>query len=135
MGRVRQAYGLSVNEVESVIQTLWPYAVFPVEWWRKTHEQYWRGFADSNQAVYRIESPALPEVDTAKPYFHVHLCALDVMEFFRKLSLNIQAGPLQQGLQYILDESYEESADLFQEEREFLFNTLVRLEKINIFEQ
>ena len=135
MGRVRQAYGLSVNEVESVIQTLWPYAVFPVELWRKTHEQYWRGFADSNQAVYRIESPALPEVDTAKQFFHVHLCALDVMEFFRKLSLNIQAGPLQQGLQYILDESYEESADLFQEEREFLFNTLVRLEKINIFEQ
>ena len=135
MGRVRQAYGLSVNEVESVIQTLWPYAVFPVELWRKTHEQYWRGFADSNQAVYRIESPALPEVDTAKQFFHVHLCALDVMEFFRKLSLNIQAGPLQQGLQYILDESYEDNATLFQEEREFLFKTLLRLETVDPIEQ
>ena len=135
MGRVRQAYGLSVNEVESVIQTLWPYAVFPVELWRKTHEQYWRGFADSNQAVYRIESPALPEVDTAKPYFHVHLCALDVMAFFRKLSLNIQAGLLQQGLQYILDELYEDYATLFQEEREFLFKTLLRLETVDPIEQ
>ena len=135
MGRVRQAYGLSVNEVESVIQTLWPYAVFPVELWRKTHEQYWRGFADSNQAVYRIESPALPEVDTAKQFFHVHLCALDVMEFFRKLSLNIQSGPLQQGLQYILEESYEDNATLFQEEREFLFKTLLRLETVDPIEQ
>ena len=135
MGRVRQAYGLSANEVESVIQALWPHAVFPVELWRMAHEQYWRGFADSNQAVYRIESPALPEVDTAKQFFHVHLCALDVMAFFRKLSLNIQAGPLQQGLQDILAESYEDNATLFQEEREFLFKTLLRLEKINIFEQ
>ena len=135
MGRVRQAYGLSVNEVESVIQALWPHAVFPVELWRRTHEQYWRGFADSNQAVYRIESPALPEVDTAKPYFHVHLCALDVMAFFRKLSLNIQAGLLQQGLQYILDELYEDYATLFQEEREFLFKTLLRLETVDPIEQ
>ena len=135
MGRVRQAYGLSANEVESVIQALWPHAVFPVELWRMAHEQYWRGFADSNQAVYRIESPALPEVDTAKQFFHVHLCALDVMEFFRKLSLNIQAGPLQQGLQYILDESYEDNATLFQEEREFLFKTLLRLETVDPIEQ
>ena len=135
MGRVRQAYGLSANEVESVIQALWPHAVFPVELWRMAHEQYWRGFADSNQAVYRIESPALPEVDTAKPYFHVHLCALDVMAFFRKLSLNIQAGLLQQGLQYILDELYEDYATLFQEEREFLFKTLLRLETVDPIEQ
>ena len=124
MGRVRQAYGLSVNEVESVIQALWPHAVFPVELWHRTHEKYWRGFADSNQAVYRIESPALPEVDTAKQFFHVHLCALDVMAFFRKLSLNIHADPLQQGLQDILEESYEESATIIREEREFLFKTL-----------
>lgn len=135
MGRVRQAYGLSANEVESVIQTLWPHAVFPVELWSRTHEKYWRGFADSNQAVYEIESPALPEVDTAKQYFHVHLCALDVMAFFRKLSLNIHADPLQQGLQYILDESCEANATLFQEEREFLFKTLVRLETVDPIEQ
>ena len=128
-------YGLSVNQVESVIQALWPHSVFPVELWRRTHEQYWRGFADSNQAVYKIESPVLPEVDAAKQYFHVHLCALDMMEFFRKLSLNIHADPLQQGLQYILDESYEDSAALFQEEREFLFKTLVRLETVDPTEQ
>ena len=135
MGRVRQAYGLSANGVESVIQALWPHAVFPVELWRRTHKKYWRAFADSNQAVYQIESPALPEVDTAKQFFHVHLCALDVMAFFRKLSLNIQAGPLQQGLQHILDESYENIDAIFPEERDFLFNTLLRLETVNIFEQ
>lgn len=77
----------------------------------------------------------MPEVDTAKPYFHVHLCALDVMAFFRKLSLNIQAGLLQQGLQYILDELYEDYATLFQEEREFLFKTLLRLETVDPIEQ
>jgi hypothetical protein len=70
MGRVRQAYALTANEVESVIQALWPDNVFPVELWRRTHEVYWRAVADSNQAVSNIESPALPEINLSAKYFH-----------------------------------------------------------------
>ena len=135
MGRVRQAYDLNNNEVEKVIQALWPDAVFPVELWRETHETYWRAFADSNQAVYKIESPSLPEIDLSAKYFHSHLCALDVQAFFRKLSLNIQASILHKGLKYILEEAYEDIDAVFPEEREFLFNTLSRLEQVDVFDQ
>ena len=69
MGRVRQAYGLNGNEVEKAIGTLWPCDVFPLELWRRTYERFWRSFANSNPAIYGIESPALPEVDTAQKYF------------------------------------------------------------------
>ncbi len=135
MGRVRQAYGLNGNEVEKTIQVLWPDSVFPVELWSKVHEAYWRSFADSNQAVYKIESPVLPEVDKTQKFFHTHLCSMDVMTFFRKLSLNIQASTLQQGLKNILEETYEDIDAIYPEERTFLFSTLSRLEKVDIYDQ
>lgn len=135
MGRVRQAYGLNGNEVEKTIQVLWPDAVFPVELWSKVHEAYWRAFADSNQAVYKIESPALPEVDKTQKFFHTHLCSMDVMTFFRKLSLNVQASTLQQGLKNILEETYEDIDAIHPEERTFLFSTLSRVETVDIYDQ
>ena len=135
MGRVRQAYALNDNEVENAIQALWPDAVFPLELWRKAYETYWRAFADINQAAYKVEGPALPELDTEKKYFHTHLCALDVLAFFKKMSEIIQGKVLQEGLRYILEESYEEIDVVFPEEREFLFSTLLRLETTDPLEQ
>jgi hypothetical protein len=113
MGRVRQAYNLNNNEVERVIQALWPDAVFPVELWSWTHGTFWRAFAEVNQATYKIESPALPEIDFSAKYFHTHLCAVDVVSFFRKLSLNIHVNALREGLHYILEESYEDIDAVF----------------------
>jgi hypothetical protein len=135
IGRVRQAYGLNGNEVEKTIQVLWPDAVFPVELWSKVHEAYWRAFADSNQAVYKIESPALPEVDKTQKFFHTHLCSMDVMTFFRKLSLNVQASILQKGFNNILEETYEDIDAIYPDERTFLFSTLSRLETVDIYDQ
>jgi hypothetical protein len=135
IGRVKQAYGLNENEAENAIQALWPDNVCPVELWHRTHETYWRAFADANQATYKIESPALPEVDTTKKFFHTYLCSVDVMTFFRKLSLNIQAKILREGLKYILEETYENIDAVFPEEREFLFSTLSRLETVDIDDQ
>ena len=135
MGRVRQAFGLSGNEVEKTIQVLWPGAVFPVELWSKVHETYWRSFADSNQAVYGTESPALPEVDTTNKFFHTYLCSVDIMTFFRKLSLNIQAKILQKGLKNILEETYDDIDCVYPEERKYLFSTLSRLETVDIYDQ
>lgn len=135
MGLVRRAYNLTGNEGENVIQALWPNNVFPVELWRRAHETFWRGFADSNQAVYKIESPPLPEINLSAKYFHPHLCALDVQAFFRKLSLNIQASTLRKGLNFILEESCEDINAVFPEERDFLFSSLERLETTDFFEQ
>lgn len=137
LGRVRQAYGLNANEVESVIQALWPRgAVFPLDLWRKADATFWRAFADSNQAVYKIESPALPETDPDyTKYFHTSLFSLDIETFFRKLSMNIHSHALYEGLKYILEESYEEIDTIFPEERDFLFSTLRRLEETDVSTQ
>lgn len=135
VGRVRQAYDLTANEVEQLIQSLWPDAVFPVELWNRTHETFWRAFADARQAVYKMESPTLPQVDLSLKRFQTYLLAHDIMDFFRRLSLNIHVNALKPGLTSILEESYEDMESIFSKEREFLFTSLDRLNTENIFEQ
>lgn len=135
VGRVRQAYDLTANEVEQLIQALWPDAVFPVELWYRTHETFWRAFADARQAAYKVESPTLPQVNLSLQRFQTDLFAHDIMDFFRRLSLNIHVNALKQGLTYILEESYEDTESVFPEERDFLFNSLNQLKTENIFEQ
>lgn len=135
LGRVRQAYRLTSNEVETVIQAMWPHAVFPVELWRRTYEAYWKDFADSNQTIYNRESPALPQPFLSEKCFHTYLFGYDIMDFFRKLSENIHANALEQGLKYILEETYDEIENIFPEEREFLFHSLKRLETEDFLNQ
>ena len=127
LGRVRQAYWLTSNEVETVIQAMWPHAVFPAELWRRAHEAYWKDFADSNQTVYNIESPTLPQPCLSDKRIHTYLFGCDIMDFFKKLSWNIHANALELGLKYILEETYDEIDNVFPEEREFLFHTLKNL--------
>ena len=105
LGRVRQAYRLTSNEVETVIQALWPHAVFPSELWRRAHEAYWKDFADSNQTVYNIESPTLPQPCLSDKRINTYLFGCDIMDFFKKLSWNIHANALELGLKYILEET------------------------------
>ena len=128
IGRVRQAYRLTDNEIERLIQAMWPHAVFPAELWRRAHEAYWKDFADSNQTVYHRESPAVPQPSLSDKHFHTYLFGCDIQEFFRKISLNIPANALQYGLQYILEETYDDIDNIFSKERESLFHDLKRLE-------
>ena len=135
LGRVRQAYRLTTNEVEAVIQAMWPHAVFPAELWHRAHEAYWKDFADSNQSVYNIDSPVLPQPCLSDKRLHTYLFGCDIMDFFKKLSLNIHANALEQGLKYILEESYDEIDNVFPEEREILFHALKRLETEDFSDQ
>ena len=135
LGRVRQAYWLTSNEVETVIQAMWPHAVFPVELWRRTYEAYWKDFADSNQTIYNRESPALPQPCLSDKCFHTYLFGYDIMEFFRELSRNIHANALEQGFNYILEETYDEIDNIFPEERKFLFHALKKFETEDFLDQ
>ena len=76
MNRLRLAYALNDHEAEIVMAGLWPHALFPLELWRKTHDLFWRGFADTTTRYYSINSPEFPESNgTEEKYFHAHLYA------------------------------------------------------------
>ena len=62
LGRVRQAYGLTVREGDMLVQALWPDAVQPLELWRTTYESCWQAFVAGSHAAYGTQIPEFPSV-------------------------------------------------------------------------
>ena len=135
IGRVRQAYGLTVREGEMLVQALWPDTVQPLELWRTTYESCWQAFVAGNHVAYGTQMPEFPSVSELRAGIQTYLLGFDVMEFFRKISTLVPVTSLQYGLNVILEESFEDTASVFPKEREFLFNSLERLKTEDIFEQ
>lgn len=126
MGRLCQAYGLTAEEAHTLIQTLWPDKVFPLELWQAAYETYWSAFARRNAALYGVENPSLPDVDRTKP-FEAYFLSCDIMSFFQKLSGCIHAHALNLGLQYILEAAYDDADAVFPEERNSLMRNLSKI--------
>ena len=130
MSRVRWAYGLNPHKATGLIQVLCPHAVFPLELWSRAYELFWQDFVRTEAMKNKVEYPALPDI-ILEPgnIFHTDLCALDVMTFFRKLSVTIHSGPHKKGLEYILAETFDTFDGIYSEERAELFRILQKLEQ------
>lgn len=128
LGRLRDAYNLTVNQAEAVIQGLWPHAVSPLELWHNTFDTCWKEFTVARKTGYGFQPPALPQSCRLDKQCNTFLLALEVQEFFRKLSFAIPVRTLMLGLTRILEETYEDINTVFPNERNMLFNDLQRLE-------
>ena len=135
LGRVRQAYGLTAREGDMLVHALWPDAVQPLELWRTAYDSCWQAFVAGRHAAYGIQIPEFPSVPEPDMGIQTYLLGFDVMEFFREISTLVPLNSLRYGLNVILEESFEDTASVFPEEREFLFSSLERLKAENIFEQ
>ena len=135
IGRVRQAYGLTVREGEMLVQALWPDTVQPLELWRTTYESCWQAFIAGSHAAYGTQIPEFPSAPEPDTGIQTYLLGFDVMEFFRKISTLVPVTSLQCGLDVILEESFEDTVSVFPEEREFLFSSLKTLSTEDIFAQ
>lgn len=133
MSRLRLAYKLNDHEVEIVMAKLWPHALFPLELWRKTHEMFWSGFANSVALFYSIKSPEFPEHNVAEEkYFHAHLYAQDMENLFSMLASRIHVNALREGLRYIVSMTYENTDEIsFKDKMDLLFEKLSRIEENN----
>lgn len=133
MSRLRLAYALNDHYVAIVMAALWPHALFPLELWRKTHDMFWRGFADSVARFYSIVIPEFPDSDATKEkYFHAHLYAQDIENLFSMLASRIHVNALREGLRYIVSMTYENIDDtMFQDKMDGLFEQLSRIEENN----
>ena len=133
ISRLRRSYELNDHEVAIVMAALWPHALFPLELWRKTHDLFWRGFANSVTLFYSIESPEFPDSNAAKEkYFHAHLYAQEMENLFSMLASRIHANALREGLRYIVSMAYENIEDVtFQEQMDSLFERLSAVEENN----
>ena len=135
IGRVRQAYGLTAKEGEMLVQAFWPDAVQPLELWRTTYEFCWQAFIAGSHAAYGTQLPEFPSAPEPDTGIQTYLLGFDVMEFFRTISTVVPLNSLRYGMDVILEESFEDTASVFPEEREFLFSSLKILSTEDIFAQ
>lgn len=133
MSRLRLAYALNDHYAEIVMAALWPDTLFPLELWRKTHDLFWSGFANSVALYYSIKSPEFPEHNvTEEKYFHAHLYAQDMERFFSMLASRIHVNALREGFRYILSVTYENTDEIvFKDEVGLLFEKLSAIEENN----
>jgi len=136
LGRLREAYNLTADEADEVVQTLWPRAVFPIALWSKAHETCWKDFAVAHCSRYRSKLPLLPQPPASDKKINTFIFSLDIITFFRRISFIIPVHPLMVGLNSIIESSYDNGDSVFQEDRRILFSSLQKLEDIgdsNIF--
>jgi hypothetical protein len=131
MSKLRRAYALNDQEAGTVMAALWPHALFPWELWQKAYEIYWRGFADRNATLYRVDSPAFPESNVhEEKYFYAHIYAHNILTLLKKLAATVHANALREGVKYIFEITYEDSSDIkCHEEIDLLFDKLSEIEK------
>lgn len=131
MGKIRRAYALNDHDAEVLMTALWPHGLFPWELWQKIYEKFWGGFADRNEILYHIESPAFPTNNTTEEkYFFQHIYAYDATKLFSRLAVNIHVNAIRLGLKELLEITYENSADVkVQAEIDSLLEKLTNIEK------
>ena len=135
MGNVKRAYGLNDHDTESLMKALWPHGLFPLELWQKVYEKFWRGFADRNEALYRIKAPVFPESAPEKEeYFFSHVYAHDMTLLFSHLAIKIHANAIRLGLKDLLEVAYEDVSDVLVQERiDYLLHKLTKIEDISTY--
>ena len=133
MSRLRHAYALNDHYVAILLDALWPHALFPLELWRKTHDFFWRGFADTTARFYSIVIPEFPDSEAPKDkYFYAHLYAQDMENLYSMLASRIHVNALREGLRYIVSMTYENADEfIFQEQADKLFERLSMVEENN----
>lgn len=126
---VKEAFALRKNDTEGLIDAIWPQHVFPWELWRRAYETFWRGAAASNEDMYNIKNPPYPEMTGLWADAHANAWCSKMYGFFSELGFALPADSVRSGLDYILEETYGDSSNVFPAEREYLFTRLAEAEK------
>ncbi|WP_417292605.1 hypothetical protein [Desulfovibrio porci] len=129
MARIKEAFRLNENDAETLVAELWPHNVFPWELWGKAYDTFWRGVAASNAEMFKLNNPPYPEMTGIWADAHVNAWCEKMYVFFSELAFALPANSVQKGLNYILEETYEDSSRIFSAEREALFTNLLEAER------
>lgn len=125
IGKLKQAYKLSVKDADKVVCALLPDKVFPFALWKKAYAEFWEWSVREAVDGYRIEAPRLREIDALpEEHFPDELCCTRVVEFFGELSRIIKISALENGFDYIIEASYGDEKFPFKEQKESLFRAL-----------
>lgn len=130
IGKLKHAYGLTVQDTDNLLGVLWPNDVFPYLLWEKAYESFWKEAAAHNTIFHLVGviSP-LPEVDPQE-YAKTPLYPYQekIVPFFVELSRKLFAADFLAGLRYIVGETYDGSDHEFKESVEYIADRLAEAE-------
>lgn len=129
LARVKEAFVLTVQETENLVDALWPQHVLPWELWREAYARFWRSTAIDNAEVFGTNNPPFPEMTGIWADAPAYAWRDKMYGFLGEMVFALPAKSLQSGLEYILEETYGDSSNVFSEERKLLYASLEEAEK------
>ena len=129
LARVKEAFALTVQEAENLVDALWPHHVLPWQLWREAYTKFWRGIAFDSAEVFGTNNPPFPEMTGIWADAPAQAWGSKMYGFFSEMVYALPARSLQRGLEYVLEETYGDSSTVFLAEREILFKSLEEAEK------
>lgn len=120
LARIKTAYELTVQEAESLLNALFPGAIFPYETWRRAYKKWGLDSVLEAGPARQLGSP---------PYFPANICPTRVYAIQLVASLIDPArlhrvSALEEGFEQVIEATYEEGAFPFHEEKENLFRLM-----------
>ena len=123
--KLKQAYELSGQEAESLLEALLPDRVYPYDLWQKAHAEFWGWAVRTAVARYSVASPQFPEAGALpEKHFPKQLHVTLIVRFFAELSKTIEVAELEKGLDYILGTAYGETVFPFEVQKKALLQAL-----------
>ncbi|MDR2489696.1 MAG: hypothetical protein LBD42_09450 [Desulfovibrio sp.] len=139
IGKLKQAYGLNERDIQRLLSALPPDGTFPDTLWRNAYKSFWFGPLESYLSGYRIGTlfkPSkldfllFPEIAIQHDdYFYISKLEEQIIVLFMSLSGILISNILQDGINYIFEEIYDDCNDIFRNEREILFNKISEEDK------
>ena len=125
IGKLKQAYELSDNDVTALMAELLPNHVFPYVLWKNAHTQFWQLSLRECTQRYQVQEPPFPETEALPEiHFPTSLYEMRMKRFFIDISRIIKIAELEKGTDYIIEATYGASGFPFKEQKEAFFYAL-----------
>jgi hypothetical protein len=125
IGKLKQAYMLSDNDVAELMAELLPNHVFPYVLWKNAYIDFWQWSVRECTQRYQVQEPVFPDVEALpEKYFPTSLYSMRIKRFFIDISRIIKISELEKGTDYIIEATYGENWFPFKEEKAAFFYAL-----------
>ena len=135
LNKLKQAFDLNEQDVETLISALWPNEIFPYALWEMAYRPRWRDAAFNNSLYYKArEISSFPEFDPLEHEMPLLFINRDrIVSFFHELAAVIFVTDLREGFNRIINWTYEKNDNNFKDDIDYFFNGLSHIESEHNF--
>jgi hypothetical protein len=130
LGKLKQAFDLNEREAEKVVSAIWPYDVLPYYLWEMAHKYHWEFAIPCGILTQRAkEIASLPKFDPLEhkvPLLNIYRTR--IIEFFNEVAATVFVTGLIDGLNYIMELTYDKNDVISHDDFQYLLGRLSHIE-------